>query len=103
MLEGVVEGEDAADLPVALVESDAVAAARRHDQRQVDDDPRVGLAVVRRDAGARRERGEHGVRAGTGEMHGIDELERLGGARAACEVLLHRLAAAVEMEAGPRA
>jgi hypothetical protein len=101
VLDAVVEHQHFADVPAAVLEADAVPAVRRHDQRQVHDQPRVGLAMVRRDVRARRQRREHRVRAQTVDVGHADRLQRRGRDRAARLVLGDRRAVAPQEVAAP--
>jgi hypothetical protein len=103
MLDRIVEHECIACFPLTDLCADAEPALVGHDQRKVADEPRVGDAVVRRDAGVRRQQGEHCVRRAAGNMRLADPLEerhRLGTVTA---IRLDRLAILQQMKRRPGA
>ena len=61
MLDGIVEDEGLADIPLPGGRADPETANRRNDKRQVADEPGIGDPSVRRNARARRKQREHRI------------------------------------------
>ena len=83
--------------------ADAEAASRRDDERHVHDDTRVGDAGVRGDVRLRIEDREESRRRVAGNVEQRQARKQLRGARAASQVLVHRLAVAPQVENAPAA
>ena len=72
-------------MPLADLVADAEAATRRHDERQMADEPRIDHAGMRRDPCAGLEQREHHRRTPAGDSREVRPIDRLPGPRAALE------------------
>ena len=101
MLERIVEDDQLARAPFVHVRADAQAAARRRDDRQVTDQPRVEQAVMRLDVRARRQAREQRHRRSAGDLRDRHLGQRRHRGRKARGVRRHHLAAAPQVQRAP--